>query len=224
VLRTACASGCGATGCRPVAEENAREAERNAEDAERNAQQARAATTLAEQRAAEVEAEKERVAAERDRADSENRRFRLVRYTLDLDDAEAEFGALHPDPETWARDWAAIAPDLERWLTARGEALIDARVEVRQALDELRARALPPSAEDAARIEAWRAERILPLQQQRSCWNRAVALAAGTVTLELPSLDEVVGRIAGMTNGSDAESGPRASSTTALPGRGWRWR
>jgi hypothetical protein len=69
---------------------------------------------------------------------------------------------------------------------------------VRQALDELRARALPPSAEDAARIEAWRAERIVPLQQQLSCWRRAVALAAGTATLELPSLDEVVGRIAGM--------------------------
>jgi serine/threonine protein kinase len=210
-----------------VAEENAREAERSAEEA-------RAATALAERRAAEVEAEKarvelanERIAVEKERAESENRRFRLVRHTLDLADAEDEFADLHPDPDTWDRDWNQLAPDLERWLESRGEALVAARIEVQHALDELRARALPPSAAEQAAIDAWRNGPVMLLQGQLACWRRATALAAGRIALDLPDLGPVLDRIAAGTEGTgsvqevtpgrmnDAFAWPRVAPTAA---------
>ena len=123
------------------------------------ADRASTAEQISAQRAEELDIEKARVEVERDRAAEENRRFRLVRYAIDLEDSRREFAALHPDPESWQGDWTALVPKLEHWLEARGDALRMGIEDVEQALAQLQVDATrQPSAGEPQRSDAFEFE------------------------------------------------------------------
>jgi serine/threonine protein kinase/formylglycine-generating enzyme required for sulfatase activity len=101
-----------------------------------------------------ADARAEQIAIEKARTEAENRRFRLIRYTLDLADAEAELATLRPESDREVRSWSALVPDLERWIAARGEPLVRSAAEVDAALADLRDRARKPDDSSGPEDEA----------------------------------------------------------------------